>query len=232
VGGRARERASQTDRTREKRHSSRCSQGSARQDAIDAPAPVEKTDGGCAKLQRRLTRDPIAQTRRGQEGGGKTYALLVIHTPTKDQPVTSETSTSRWTGRNYGRRGARRQLLAALQSQSDDPQSSVAALSAIWSRSSNVQGVEERSVGPSDLSSARNPNRSPYFHCVLAYCLLVTLKQRLKTLRRIDGEGRARKNSPRLQHDRYRTAHHGRSAGRLVPLYRAGRRISCVCFDS
>ena len=54
-------------------------------------------------------------------------------------------------------------------------------LLAIGRGRASVQGAEERSRGPPHLSSARNPNRSPYFFIAfLAYCLLVTLKHRLE----------------------------------------------------
>jgi hypothetical protein len=73
-------------------------------------------------------------------------------------------------------------LFAALQSQERRSRRSVAALSAIGRGRASVQAVEERSVCPAHLSPARKPNRSPCFYCVSGHCLLVTLKQRLKTL--------------------------------------------------
>ena len=59
------------------------------------------------------------------------------------------------------------------------------------------------------------------FIAFLAYCQLVTLKPAEGAGAGIDAESRARKTRHHAD-DRCRTAHHGRSAGRLVPLYRAG----------
>ena len=75
---------------------------------------------------------------------------------------------------------------------------------------------------PSDLSPARNPNRSPYFHCVSGLLSAGHAQTAAEDAGAgIDGEGRARKTR-RHADDRCRTAHDGRSGGRLVPLYRAG----------
>src|ERR1019366_5323486 len=85
----------------------------------------------------------------------------------------------------------------------------------------SVQGVEERSVDPSHLSPARNPNRSPYFHCVSGLLSAGHAETAAEDAGAgIDGEGRARKTR-RHADDRCRTAHDGRSGGRLVPLYGA-----------
>src|ERR1019366_409839 len=98
---------------------------------------------------------------------------------------------------------------------------SVAALSAIGRGRASVQGVEERSVDPSHLSPARNPNRSPYFHCVSGLLSAGHAETAAEDAGAgIDGEGRARKTR-RHADDRCRTAHDGRSGGRLVPLYGA-----------
>src|ERR1019366_4316537 len=98
---------------------------------------------------------------------------------------------------------------------------SVAALSAIGRGRASVQGVEERSVDPSHLSPARNPNRSPYFHCVSGLLSAGHAETAAEDAGAgIDGEGRARK--PRNDaDDRCRAAHDGRSGGCLVPLYGA-----------
>src|ERR1700730_4898326 len=71
VGGRARERAGQTDRTRGRDICSRSQPRPARQGAIDASAPVEKTDQASARTAttRSNARRTIAQT--GREAGGE-----------------------------------------------------------------------------------------------------------------------------------------------------------------
>src|SRR5208337_220827 len=73
MGGCARERAGQADRTRGRDICSRSQPRPPRQGAIDAPAPVEKTDPAVARTAttRSDARRTIAQTRRGQEGGGE-----------------------------------------------------------------------------------------------------------------------------------------------------------------
>jgi len=71
---------------------------------------------------------------------------------------------------------------------------SVAALSAIGRGRASVQGVEERSVDPSHLSPARNPNRSPYFHCVSGLLSAGHAETAAEDAGAgIDGQGRARK---------------------------------------
>ena len=59
------------------------------------------------ELQRQdLTRDELLlKLGAAKKEAGKAYGLLVIHTPKKDQPVTSETFHFTWTGRNYGKCG-------------------------------------------------------------------------------------------------------------------------------
>ena len=136
------------------------------------------------ELQRQdLTRDELLlKVGAAKKEAGKTYAPPVIHTPTKDQPVTSETfhfALNRKKLRQARRREGSYLLRSNIKRRS---RPSVAALSAIGRGRASVQGVEARFVDLSDLSPARNPNRSPIFIAFLAYCLLVTLKQRLKTL--------------------------------------------------
>src|SRR5271154_1581210 len=69
VGGRARERAGQTDRTRGRDICFRSQRRPTRQGAIDAAAAVEKTDQAPARTAKAKpdARRTIAQTRRGQE---------------------------------------------------------------------------------------------------------------------------------------------------------------------
>jgi hypothetical protein len=90
-----------------------------RQGAIDAAAAVEKTDQAPARLQRQnLTRDELLlKLGAARKEAGKAYALLVIHMPTKDQPVTSEHSTSPWTEQIAAGPAAQRRLFAALRYQ-------------------------------------------------------------------------------------------------------------------
>jgi len=58
---------------------------------------LEKLVRRLRELQRQdLTRDELLlKLGAAKKEAGKAYTLLVIHTPTKDQPVTSEHSTSR-----------------------------------------------------------------------------------------------------------------------------------------
>ena len=120
VGGRARERAGQTDRTRGRDICSRSQPRPPRQGAIDAWAPVEKTDPASARTAttRSDARRTIAQTRRGQEGGGE--GLCAAGHPHADEGSAGHI-------RNIPLRAgpeeitagaaARRQLFAALQYQ-------------------------------------------------------------------------------------------------------------------
>src|SRR5208283_5430470 len=217
VGGRARERAGQTDRTRGRDLCPRSQSRPARQGAIDASAPVEKTDQASARTAttRPDARRTIAQTRRGQEGGreglyaaghphaGEGSAGHIRNIPLRAGPEEITAGAA-----------ARRQLFAALQYQERRSRPSVAALSAIGRGRASVQGVEERSVDPSDLSPARNPNRSPYFHCVSGLLSAGHAETAAEDAGAgIDGEGRARKTRHDAD-DRCRTAHHGRSAWR------------------
>src|ERR1019366_9531355 len=92
VGGRARERAGQTDRTRGR---DICSRSQPRRDKEQSMRRrrLKKLIRRLRELQRQdLTRDELLlKLGAAKKEAGKAYALLVIHTPTKDQPVTSET---------------------------------------------------------------------------------------------------------------------------------------------
>ena len=114
---------------------------------------------------------------------GKAYALLVIHTPTKDQPVTSETfhfvldrkklRQARWREGGY---------LLRSNIKSDDP-------GHLWRLYLQLVEVEQAFKElKSDLSirpiyhQLETRIEAHIFIAFLAYCLLVTLKQRVKTL--------------------------------------------------
>src|SRR5207342_826967 len=181
VGGRARERAGQTDRARGRDICSRPQPRPARQGAIDAAAAVEKTD----QAQREnLTRDELLlKLGAAKKEAGKAYALLVIHTPTKDQPVTSETFHF-VLDRKKLRQTRRREGGYLLRSniKSDDP-------GHLWRLYLQLVEVEQAFKElKSDLSirpiyhQLETRIEAHIFIAFLAYCLLVTLKQRVKTL--------------------------------------------------
>jgi len=82
--------------------------------------------------------------------------------------------------KNYGRRGGRRQLLAALQSQTMIPVI-CGGLSAIGRVEQAFKELKnDLSVRP--IYHQLETESKPIFSLRSAYCLLVTLKQRLKTL--------------------------------------------------
>ena len=71
---------------------------------------------------------------------------------------------------------ARGRLSAALQHQRRRSRRALAALSAIGRDRAGVQGIEERSFGPADLSPARDPHRSPHLRGVPGLLPEVTLE--------------------------------------------------------
>lgn len=176
------------------------------------------------ELQRQdLTRDGLLlKLGAAKKEAGKAYGLLVIHMPTKDQPVTSETFHFAL-DRKKLRQARRREGSYLLRSnlKSDDPAICGGSIRN-WSRSSKCSRPEERSRGPAHLSSARNPNRSPYFYCVSGLLPVGHAETAAEDAgARIDRKGRARKTRHDAD-DRCRAAHDGRSGGCLVPLHRAG----------
>jgi len=167
--------------------------------SIDAPAPVGKTGQASARTAttRPDARRTIAQLGAAKKEAGKAYTLLVIHTPTKDQPVTSETfhfALNRKKLRQARRREGSYLLRSNLKSMIP---AICGALSAIGRGRASVQGVEERSVDPSIYHQLETRIEAHIFIAFLAYCLLVTLKQRLKTLAPGLTPGPCSKNSPR-----------------------------------
>jgi Transposase DDE domain len=137
------------------------------------------------ELQRQdLTRDDLLlKLGAAKKEAGKTYALLVIHTPAKDQPVTSETFHFAL-DRKKLRQARRREGSYLLRSnlKSDDP-------SHLWRLYLQLVEVEQAFKElKNDLSvrpvyhQLETRIEAHIFIAFLAYCLLVTLKQRLKTL--------------------------------------------------
>ena len=137
------------------------------------------------ELQRQdLTRDELLlKLGAAKKEAGKTYALLVIHTPTKDQPVTSETFHFAL-NRKKLRQARRREGSYLLRSniKSDDP-------GHLWRLYLQLVEVEQAFKElKNDLSirpiyhQLETRIEAHIFIAFLAYCLLVTLKQRLKTL--------------------------------------------------
>ena len=152
------------------------------------------------ELQRQsLTRDELLlKLGAAKKEAGKAYALLVIHTPTKDQPVTSETFHFALAHRKKLRQARRREGGYLLRSniKSDDP-------GHLWRLYLQLVEVEQAFK---ELKS--NLSIRPIYHqletrveahifiAFLAYCLLVTLKQRLKKLAPGLRRGPCSKNSP------------------------------------
>ena len=137
------------------------------------------------ELQRQdLTRDELLlKLGAAKKEAGKAYALLVIHTPTKDQPVTSETFHFAL-DRKKLRQARRREGSYLLRSniKSDDP-------GHLWRLYLQLVEVEQAfKEVKNDLSirpiyhQLETRIEAHIFIAFLAYCLLVTLKQRLKTL--------------------------------------------------
>src|SRR5450432_3192347 len=137
------------------------------------------------ELQRQnLTRDELLlKLGAARKEAGKAYALLVIHMPTKDQPVTSETFHFAL-DRKKLRQARRREGGYLLRSniKSDDP-------GYLWRLYLQLVEVEQAFKElKNDLSirpiyhQLETRIEAHIFIAFLAYCLLVTLKQRLKTL--------------------------------------------------
>ena len=138
------------------------------------------------ELQRQdLTRDELLlKLGTAKKEAGKTYALLVIHTPTKDQPVTSETFHFAL-NRKKLRQARRREGSYLLRSniKSDDP-------GHLWRLYLQLVEVEQAfkelkndlSIRPIYHQLETRIFKAYIFIAFLAYCLLVTLEQRLKTL--------------------------------------------------
>jgi transposase len=134
--------------------------------------------------QQNLTRDELLlKLGAAKKEAGKAYALLVIHTPTKDQPVTSETFHF-VLDRKKLRQARRREGGYLLRSniKSDDP-------GHLWRLYLQLVEVEQAFKElKSDLSirpiyhQLETRIEAHIFIAFLAYCLLVTLKQRVKTL--------------------------------------------------
>lgn len=134
--------------------------------------------------QQNLTRDELLlKLGAAKKEAGKAYALLVIHTPTKDQPVTSATFHFAL-DRKKLRQARRREGSYLLRSniKSDDP-------GYLWRLYLQLVEVEQAFKElKGDLSirpiyhQLETRVEAHIFIAFLAYCLLVTLKQRLKTL--------------------------------------------------
>ena len=177
------------------------------------------------ELQRQdLTRDDLLlKLGAAKKEAGKAYGLLVIHMPTKDQPVTSETLHFAL-DRKKLRQARRREGSYLLRSnlKSDDP-------GHLWRL--YLQLVEVEQVFKelkNDLAvrpiyhQLETPNRSPYFYCVSGLLPAGHAETPAEGAgARIDRMGRARKTRHDAD-DRCRAAHDGRSGGCLVPLHRAG----------
>ena len=137
------------------------------------------------ELQRQdLTRDDLLlKLGAAKKEAGKAYGLLVIHMPTKDQPVTSETfhfALDRKKLRQARRREGGYLLRSNLKS--DDP-------GHLWRLYSQLVEVEQVFKDlKNDLAvrpiyhQLETRIEAHIFIAFLAYCLLVTLKQRLKAL--------------------------------------------------
>ena len=149
------------------------------------------------ELQRQTTRAPTYRSKLvpRQEGGGE--GLHAAGHPHADEDLAGHIrniplALDRKKLRQARRREGSYLLRSNLKSVIIEP--SVAVYCTGRGRAS-VQGVEERSVGPSDLSANRI---EAHISLRLAYCLLVTLETAAEDAAPgIDGEGRARKTHPR-----------------------------------
>ena len=134
--------------------------------------------------QQNLTRDELLlKLGAARKEAGKAYALLIIHMPTKDQPVTSETFHFAL-DRKKLRQARRREGGYLLRSniKSDDP-------GYLWRLYLQLVEVEQAFKElKNDLSirpiyhQLETRIEAHIFIAFLAYCLFVTLKLRLKTL--------------------------------------------------
>jgi transposase len=134
--------------------------------------------------QQNLTRDELLlKLGAARKEAGKAYALLIIHMPTKDQPVTSETFHFAL-DRKKLRQALRREGGYLLRSniKSDDP-------GYLWRLYLQLVEVEQAFKElKNDLSirpvyhQLETRIEAHIFIAFLAYCLFVTLKLRLKTL--------------------------------------------------
>ena len=162
-----------------------CSQGRRDKEQSMRRRRLKKLIRRLRELQRQdLTRDELLlKLGAAKKEAGKAYALLVIHTPTKDQPVTSETFHFALDQKKL-RQARRREGSYLLRSniKSDDP-------GHLWRLYLQLVEVEQAFKELKNDLSIR-----PIYHqleiridahifiAFLAYCLLVTLKQRLKAL--------------------------------------------------
>ena len=171
------------------------------------------------ELQRQdLTRDELSlKLGAAKKEAGKTYALLVIHTPTKDQPVTSETFHFAL-NRKKLRQARRREGSYLLRSniKSDDP-------GHLWRLYLQLVEVEQAFKElKNDLSirpiyhQLETRIEAHIFIAFLAYLSAGHAETAAEDAGAgIDGEGRARKLAAMQMID-VETADDGRSAGRLV----------------
>jgi transposase len=137
------------------------------------------------ELQRQdLTRDELLlKLGAAKKEAGRAYGLLAIHTPTKDQPVTSE--TFHFTLNRKKLRQARRReggYLLRTNLKSEDP-------AHLWRLYLQLVEIEQAFKELKNDLSIRPVHHqletrieSHIFVAFLAYCLQVALKQRLKTL--------------------------------------------------
>jgi len=178
--------------------------------------------------QQDLTRDELLLNSARPEEAGKPITLLVMHTP--DEGISRshpKHSTSRWTGRNYGRRGGASSYCCAPISR--------AMILAIcggsicnWSKVEQAFKEFENDLSDPAHLSQRDTRIEPIFSlrsCLLSAGHAETAAEGAGA--GIDAESGARKLAT-MQMNRCRTAHHGRSAGRPVPLYGAGK-DQCSC---
>ncbi|MGO9742684.1 MAG: hypothetical protein ACLPN5_14480 [Roseiarcus sp.] len=159
---------------------------------------------------------------------GRAYGLLTIHTPKKDQPVTPKTFHFKLDRKKL--RAARRReggYLLRSNIKGDDP-------GHLWRLYLQLVEIEQALEELKNDLSVRPIHHqletrieAHIFVAFLAYCLMVTLKQRLKAL----APGLTPKAVPRIKsggrrdpNDRRRTSHDRRPNRPPVPPYRAGDR--------
>ena len=168
-----------------------------------------------------LTRDVLLlKLGAAKKEAGRAYGLLTIHTPKKDQPVTPQTFHFKLDRKKL--RAARRReggYLLRSNIKGDDP-------GHLWRLYLQLVEIEQAFKELKNDLSVRPIHHqletrieAHIFVAFLAYCLMVTLKQRLEGAGAgTDAESRARK-ARHDPDDRRRTSHHRRPNRPPIPPY-------------
>ena len=176
-----------------------------------------------------LTRDALLlKLGAAKKEAGGAYGLLKIHKPKKDQPVTPQTFHFAINRKKL--RAARRReggYLLRSNIKGEDP-------GHLWRLYLQLVEIEQAFKELKNDLSVRPIHHqletrieAHIFVAFLAYCLMVTLKQRLKALAKgltPKAVSRIKSGGRRDPDDRRRTSHDRRSNDRPIPPYRTGKR--------